>query len=92
VNETKIKLEYPITASGKVVSEITLRRPKAKDRLASAQAATDEVEREIHLISLISGLAPEDIHEMDLADYLVISGAVEGFLSPRRKTSGKQSS
>jgi hypothetical protein len=90
MNETKITLKFPITANGKVLSEVALRRPTVADRLASQKAASDDAEREVYLTALLTGLAPEDVHKMDLADYLRISAEVEGFLSPDRKSSGKR--
>ncbi len=71
----KIKLDYPITTPNGTVTEIELRRCKAKD-LLRVQKITDDGERELQLLGELTGLMVEDITEMDIADYAKLQKAL----------------
>ncbi|WP_041639440.1 phage tail assembly protein [[Mannheimia] succiniciproducens] len=64
-----IQLDYPIKdGEGNTVTELKMRRAKAKDmRRMSAQKT--EAEQEIFMFAQLVGLVPEDIDELDIADY-----------------------
>ena len=65
---TKLALEYPITTpEGTVISELTIRRAKAKD--IRKMTGKTEVEQSMALLSALTGLVPEDLDEMDACDY-----------------------
>ncbi|EGV38451.1 phage tail assembly protein [Neisseria weaveri] len=65
----EIKLKYPVRlATGEMLEKLTLRRPKVGDIRAVAGLATD-AEQELAIMARISGLVPEDLDELDLADY-----------------------
>lgn len=62
-----IKLEYPITdGHGKEITELNVRRAKAKD-LRRMQGVTN-LEKNISLLAMLTGLVPEDLDDLDIAD------------------------
>ena len=83
---TTIKLINPIKIDGKEIFEITLRRPKVRDRLAVDRLAVDrsnvsDAEKEVQLIANLADVPREAIEELDLADYSKIQKALSDFLS-----------
>ena len=83
---TIIKLTQSIKIDGKEISEITLRRPKVRDRLAVDRLAVDrsnlsDAEKEVQLIANLSDVPREAIEELDLADYSKIQKVLSDFLS-----------
>lgn len=64
-----ITLDYPIKdGEGKDITELHLRRAKAKD-LREAQTPRTEADQEFYLIGILTGLVIEDVAELDIADY-----------------------
>lgn len=64
-------LKHPYkTAAGVEIKTLTLRRPKVRD-LKMAQRLGSEAEQELALLAAVceQRLVPEDLEEMDLADY-----------------------
>lgn len=71
-----IKLDYPIqNGEGKEITELKMRRAKAKD-LRRAQSQKTEAEQEFFLIAQLTGLVIEDIDELDLSDYKKVQTAL----------------
>lgn len=72
-----IKLDYPIKdGEGKEIAELHVRRAKAKDVRQVAKRG-DEIEQTFHLMSILTGLVPEDIEELDIADFKKVQSAIE---------------
>ena len=86
-----IKLEYPITADGRTLDELTLRRPKVRDMLAADKGAGGEAEREIRMFANLAEVEPAIIEALDLADYAGLQEAYKGFLSSAPPTPGERS-
>ena len=64
-----IVLKYPLRlGTGERLDKVTLRRPRVGDLRAAAHLASD-AEQELAIFARITGLIPEDLDEMDLADY-----------------------
>jgi hypothetical protein len=76
-----VKLANPIKIDGKNVSEITLRRPKVRDRLIVERSNASDAEKEVQLIANLAELPIEAIEDIDLADYARLQKALSGFLS-----------
>ena len=74
---TKITLQFPFTNGlGEEVKEINMRRVKVKDiRLMSAKS--NDAEKETFLLSQITGLVPEDLDLMDVADYVALQSSLQ---------------
>ncbi len=73
----KIKLTEPIKIDGILVSEITLRRPKVRDRLAVERMSNNDAEKEVALIANLASISREAVEELDLADYGKIQAALQ---------------
>jgi len=66
----KIDLKYPITRpDGSKVASLTLKRATVGDLKAAQRLSDKPEEQELALIARITGLVPEDVELMDLADY-----------------------
>lgn len=75
-----IKFKYPFKSGDKTLNEVTFpRRPKAKDLIVSADAKT-LAEQELYGIASVLGIIPEDLMEMDGADYLAVEREWAAFL------------
>ena len=62
---TTIKLMQPIKVDGIDVAELTLRRPKVRDRLAVERSNLSDAEKEVNLIANLASVTKESIEEMD---------------------------
>ncbi len=76
-----IALKHPVKlATGTTLERVTLRRAKVRD-LKAAQRGSDKAdEQELALLALLCGLTPEDLEELDLADYRALADAFRGML------------
>lgn len=81
MSNTKIELKFPITIDGTKVSVLQLRRPKVRDMLGVEKGAQNDAEKEIHLFANLCEITPEQILELDMADYAGLQKAYQGFLS-----------
>lgn len=77
---TTINLTEKITVDNKDIQEITLRRPKVRDRLAVERMGQSDAEKEVALIANLADLPKETIEELDLADYNKIQEVLQDFL------------
>lgn len=65
---TVVKLKYPVRlATGQVLSELKVRRPRVGD-LRAVMHIGSEVEQGLMLVARVTGLIPEDLDELDLQD------------------------
>ena len=72
----EIKLEHPFTiATGKRIDVLTMRRAKVKDLKAANRFGDKPEDQEIALLAILTDLTPEDVQEMDLADYTQLQGS-----------------
>lgn len=76
---TDITLDYPIKINGAEVTRIRLRRPKTRDTLIARKLHGDSAEQEIALIANLAEWTPEDVQELDVADYRKVQQALEAF-------------
>lgn len=76
-----IVLKHPVKlATGALVERVTLRRAKVRD-LKQAQRGHDKPEdQELALLAMLCGLTPEDLEELDLADYRALADQFRGML------------
>lgn len=68
----RYELKYPVTLGQETTKEITLKRPTVKDVVAANQAGGVPAEIELRMVSLLSGLSPEVIGELDMEDYTAV--------------------
>jgi hypothetical protein len=78
----RVKLLVPIVVNGATIGHIDVRRPKVSDRKA-AKSIKDDDERELFLLSRLTGLTPDDFEEMDMADFTAISDKIQSFVEAR---------
>jgi hypothetical protein len=78
---TKIKLTNPVKIDGRELTELAIRRPKVRDRLAVERSNASDAEKEVQLIANLAELPIEVIEDVDLADYAKLQRALTDFLS-----------
>ena len=68
---TQITLKYPIKTPAGELKTVTLRRAKVRDLKESQRGNASEAEQELRLVASLAqeNLTPEDLEELDLADY-----------------------
>ena len=77
---TKIKLDYPIQIDGATINEISLRRPTVKDmRVARITGGKDDAAQEINLIANLAQITPDAVESLDMADFVKVQKALQGF-------------
>lgn len=69
------------------ISNMTMRRPKVRDIRAANKVTGGNVEVEIAMFANLCEVTPEDINNLDMADYDALQKTYESFLSSRKKTS-----
>lgn len=76
MSETIVKLAYPIPdGQGNTITELKIRRPKVRD--IRKMKGDNETDMAASLLAIITGLVPEDIDELDIADFQAASKVVE---------------
>jgi hypothetical protein len=81
MSKVKIELTHSIEIDGAKVSVIQLRRPKVRDMLSVEKSVDNDAEKEIQLFSNLSELSPDNLLELDMADYAKLQKAYQDFLS-----------
>ena len=95
-NETHaiITLNVPMEIAGVKASRLEMRRPKLKDRREAdnkfGNSRDKAEEKEVFMFLALTDLAPEELDEIDLDDYVRMQRAYAGFLSSVPKRSGAQ--
>jgi hypothetical protein len=79
MNKTTIELKYPITIDGTEVRALYMRRPKVRDQILSSKTGKTEEEQEVRLFANLCEVAPENIEDLDLADYKQLADAYTRF-------------
>jgi len=83
-SEAVVKLAFPIKVAGTLTSELTVRRPKLKDRLnvsLSTEMTADQ--QEALIIANTAGLSLDELEQLDLSDFNRVQGVFQVFLSAR---------
>jgi Phage tail assembly chaperone proteins, E, or 41 or 14 len=81
MKRVKIELNQPIDIAGAKVSVLQLRRPKVRDMLSVEKSAENDAEKEIQLFANLCEVSPDDLLELDMADYATLQKAYQDFLS-----------
>ena len=77
-----ITLDFPIKIAGNEVKLLTLRRPKVADKKAVQTSKKSEAEAEMDLFANLLQITPDELQQLDLADYGKIAEAYVSFLVP----------
>ena len=81
MSKVKIELIHSIEIDGAKISVIQLRRPKVRDMLSVEKSVDNDAEKEIQLFANLSELSPDNLLELDMADYAKLQKAYQDFLS-----------
>ena len=81
MSKVKIELAHSIEIDGAKVGVIQLRRPKVRDMLSVEKSVDNDAEKEIQLFANLSELSPDNLLELDMADYAKLQKAYQDFLS-----------
>ena len=76
-----IQLDYPIMIDGQKITRIDMRRPKVRDRLLSEKLDGSDAEKEVRLLANLCEFPPQQLEELDMADYVKLQEALADFLS-----------
>ena len=79
---TEISLSQPIEHDGKRITSLKLRRPIVADMLAAQKVSTNEPERELNLIAVLTGLSRAAVEKMDMRDYMALQRKLAEFMKP----------
>jgi len=82
-----ITLIAPVTIGNNTYEQISIRRPKVRDRLAVERMKKTDAEKEIAMIANLAEVSVDVIEEIDLADYAKIQEVLQNFLEPSQATS-----
>lgn len=75
-----IVLQRPVKLADRTLDKITMRRAKVRDVLEVAPGSKSEDDKEVRLIAKLSGNNPEDLHDVDYADWQRVQQVFLGFL------------
>ncbi|WP_032092053.1 MULTISPECIES: phage tail assembly protein [Pasteurellaceae] len=76
MSDVIVALDFPIQdGEGNPITELKIRRPKVKD-IRKMTGKTD-AEQSISLLAILTGLVPEDLDALDIADFKRAAEVVE---------------
>ena len=76
MSETTLALDFPIQdGQGNTITELKIRRPKVKD--IRKMTGNTDAEQSISLLAIVTSLVPEDLEELDIADFKRAAEVVE---------------
>jgi len=79
----RVKLVRPVRVEERMITEVTIRRPKVRDLRAMEKMREPEgteLDQGIVMAAALCGLPLEAMDEMDAADFAAISEVLGGFL------------
>ncbi|MBO1853964.1 phage tail assembly protein [Burkholderia cenocepacia] len=84
MEKVTVQLTYPIKLNGVECDKFTMRRPKVRDmRSAQKLAPNDAEQQELILFANLADVSPDDLEDMDMADYERVQDAYYSFRSVR---------
>ena len=89
----RVKLVRPFRVEERMITEVTIRRPKVRDLRALEKVrepGATELDQSIAMTAALCDLPPEAMDEMDAADFARASEVIGGFFREARvpKTGG----
>lgn len=78
----ELKLSTSIEHGGKEITSLTIRRPIVADMLAAQKVSTNEPERELNLIAVLTGLPRAAVEKLDMRDYMALQRKLAEFMKP----------
>lgn len=74
-----ITLDVPILIDGVEADRLTMRRPTVRDEIGFQKGKGDPGERAVRLIAALCEVAPDDLMEMDAADFGKLEAQYQAF-------------
>lgn len=81
MSKVNVELTHAIEIDGVKVSVIQLRRPKVRDMLSVEKSTDNDAEKEINLFANLCELTPDNLLDLDMADYTKLQKVYQDFLS-----------
>ncbi|MFT8210560.1 phage tail assembly protein [Arsenophonus nasoniae] len=79
MNDTyPLRFPYPL-ANGEMLTQVTVRRLTVRDMKQVRKQSQDPSDLDELLVASMTGLLPEDLDKMDLADYQALHGRFRDF-------------
>jgi len=82
-DNARVKLVRPIRVEERMITEVTIRRPKVRDLRAIEKMRKPEgteLDQGIAMAAALCDLPPEAMDEMDAADFAAVSEVLSSFL------------
>ncbi len=76
-----VTLQRPVTHQGVEYSELSMRRPKARDSRDAQRGGGSAADSEFRMFSNLCEVPPDVIEELDMADYVRLQDVYQRFLS-----------
>ncbi|MBD5641766.1 MAG: phage tail assembly protein [Desulfovibrio sp.] len=67
--EVEISLDFPVQLPDRILDRVVMRRPKLSDLLAAPIRDTSDLDGEMRLYARLCDLVPDELQELDMADY-----------------------
>jgi len=81
MSRIKLDLKHAIDIDGVKTAQLHIRRPKVRDMLSVEKSTQNDAEKEINLFANLCELTPEQLLELDMADYAKLQKTYQSFLS-----------
>lgn len=79
---SELTLHEEIEYDGKKITSVKIRRPIVADMLAAQKVSTNEPERELNLIAVLTGLPRAAVEKLDMRDYMALQRKLAEFMKP----------
>lgn len=82
MSKTTYQLKYPVTLNGETITELNLRRPKARDLIKSQKAKGGEMEMIATMLADLAEITPRVVNELDAEDFAAVGEVIGNFMTP----------
>lgn len=85
-NSKTITLYTPLTLeNGSLLTEVTMREPTVRDRIAREKDRGTEGEKDARMLALLCNMNEQDVYALTAADYLQLEEVFNVFMLPPNK-------
>lgn len=85
MSKTTITLDYPAKIAGVEVAQLHFRRPTVRDiKVAGGGGKVNDLDLAVTLAANLSETSPDDILNLDVADFKKVEAVIAGFLQPSK--------
>lgn len=83
--EEIIVLDYPIQLADRLLEQVTMKRPTMKVLRTNRIKGENDVDGEMKLFGVLTGLRMEELEELDAADYARLQETYVRFRTPSKR-------